>query len=84
MNYQVQVLGIIHSLDPIVSPKAYARATFTNPSNVSVEAVGKKLYFTCHTIHKMTSTDSIKDITSNILRGDDTNCEWNINLKPVK
>ena len=84
MNYQVQVFGIIHSLDPIMSPKAYARATFTNPNEVSVEAVGKKLYFTCYTSHKMTSTDSIKDITSGILKGDDSNCEWNIELKPVK
>ena len=83
MNYQVKVSGTIHSLDPIISPKGYARGTFTNPNDVSVEAVGKKLFFTCYTTHKMTPNDSIKDITDGILKGDDSNVEWNIELKPI-
>ncbi len=84
MNYQVKVTGIIHSLEVIISPKAYARATFTNPNEMSVEAVGKKLFFTCHTTHKMIGKASINDITNGILKGDDSNCEWNIELIPVK
>ncbi len=84
MEYQVKVSGILHSLDPIISPTAYRNASFTNPNDISVEAEGKKLYFSCYTSHKMTSTDSINDITNGILRGTDENCEWSIELKPVK
>ena len=84
MEYQVKVSGILHSLDPIMSSTAYRNASFTNPNDISVEAVGKKLYFTCYTSHKMIGNASLNDITSGILKGDDTNCEWNIELKPVK
>ena len=36
--------GIIHSIDPIVSERAYAKAVFGN-RDVIVEARGKRLYF---------------------------------------
>ena len=83
MNYQVKVSGTIHSLDPIISPKGYARACFNNPNEVSVAAEGKKLHFICYTSHKMIGKASISDITDGILKGDDSNVEWNIELKAI-
>ena len=84
MEYQVKVSGILHSLEPIMSSTAYRNASFTNPNDISVEAVGKKLFFSSYTTHKMIDKASLSDITSGILKGDDTNCEWTIELKPVK
>ena len=72
------ISGIVHSLDPILSPKGYARAVFNTPDRVSVEVEGKKLYFTCYDKINVSPTDRVIDITAGILRGDDRNVTWNI------
>ena len=84
MMYEVTIAGIVHSLDPILSPQGYARAVFTQPHNVSVEAVGKKLFFTCRHKVDVNGSDRLEDITAGVLNGDDRNVEWNLEVTPKK
>ena len=80
MSYEVTIAGIVHSVDPIISPKAYARATFNYPDDVSVAAEGKKLYFTCYTKETVEGSFTIEDLTKGILQGDDRNVEWDLKV----
>ena len=78
--YSVRVSGIVHSVDPILSPEGYARAVFNEPSNVSVEADGKKLYFTLYRGIDVNGGDRIEDILAGILNGDDRNVHWTLDF----
>ena len=84
MSYEVTIAGIVHSVDPIMSPKAYAKATFNYPDDVSVAAEGKKLYFTCYTKETVEGSFTIEDLTKGILKGDDRNVEWDLKVKPQR
>ena len=80
MSYEVTIAGIVHSVDPIISPKAYAKATFNYPDDVSVAAEGKKLFFTCYTKETVEGSFTIEDLTKGILKGDDRNVEWDLKV----
>ena len=84
MEYDITIGGIVHSLDPILSPQGYANAVFTRPGDVSVEAVGKKLFFTCYTRERVEGSFTIEDLTKGILNGDDRNVQWDLKIVPHK
>ena len=77
MNYKVTVSGTVHALDTIRNAQAYTRATFNDTNQISVLAEGKQLTFRYVTPFTTNDIDSL--LTSLIT--DDSNVEWNLNVK---
>ncbi len=80
MSYQVLVAGKVHSIDPIISERAYAKATFNTMDNLVVDAYGKVLSFQ---YTKPFIIDSIDDVLESIITSS-TNVEWDITICPAR
>lgn len=85
MNYTVNISGIVHSVDPIRNPGAYARATFgDNVSDIAFTTDGdKRLLFDVEVPQKVLNTTPVQDIIDGLLTGDDRNVDWKLELKSI-
>ena len=79
MTYSVKVSGIVHSLEPIRSHIAYARAVFgDNITQVRTSATGKELNFEVIGTQKVSKMATLDEMTEGLFTSDDNNVSWNI------
>lgn len=79
MNYKVLVAGIVHSVDPIFSPTAYARATFEKMDGLEVSSEGRQLKFF---FKSPFVTESVDTLLKTLIKSD-SNVEWDLSLAPT-
>ena len=80
---RVYIHGIVHALDNIEWPHAYARALFYNSDEIKYEARGKSLYWSVKAPSWCTTDDTIASITSDLIKGNYlNNVEFDITLSP--
>ena len=72
----VLVSGVVHSLDPIFNPVAYAKATFVTTEGLEVSAEGKQLKFFFSEPFK---TDSLDSLLPTLIESA-SNVEWNLTI----
>ena len=77
MTYSVKVSGIVHSLEPIRSHVAYARAVFgNNITQVRTSANGKELNFEVIGTQRVSKMTTLDEVTEGLFTSDDNNVEW--------
>ena len=79
MTYSVKVSGVVHSLDPIRSHTAYARAVFgDNLNQVRTSATGKQLMFEVIGSQQVSKMATLEEMTQGLFTSDDNNVTWDI------
>jgi len=83
---EVFITGSVFSIDPVRSVSAYARATFTDLSAIDVwlsPENNKEVRFSVIRPQTVSSLTTLDEVTEGIIKGDDTNVRWNVEIKTV-
>ena len=78
--FEVKVAGIVHALESIRSPIAYANATFNNVEGLNAGADGKQLNFFYEPTFVV---ESIEKLLTELVT-DSTNVEWDLMVKTIR
>ena len=84
-NYTASIRGVLHSLDPIYSPGAYARACFGDRINeVQWHVEGTRLIFQVIKREYITGDTTITELCDGLITGDDRNVNWDVHLEVAR
>ena len=81
--YQAQIRGTVYSVDPIFSPRGYARAVFADETAVTYsvdEKNNRALNFTVRRNQTVDGNTTLNTIQEGLLRGDDRNVNWTVTI----
>ena len=86
-DYVYSLSGVVHAADSIRNADAYARATFTDPSELVYEVDpknSKQLLFFVKKPQHADGTVTIDEMTEGLITGDTWNVEFRTVIRPLQ